>query len=169
MYILITLILVYILVSLFAYLAHKALHQKWTGKYNKSHMAHHIALYPASDYLSEVYRDAGKDDAIWFFAVISIPILTLPIILGILGMPLYLVIISIVEMLFLAYLNNFIHNAYHIKNHFLNKIYFVNRIFLKLQQMHFVHHKYMQKNLGIFDFTWDYVLKTYKKYENNKY
>lgn len=163
MNILLIIIIVYVVISLFAYFAHKSLHQKWSGKYNKSHMAHHIALYPADNYLSEKYRDAGKDDAIWFFAIISVPILLLPIILGIIGMPLHLVIISIIEMLFLGYFNNFIHHAYHVKNHWISKVPVINILYRKLQHLHYIHHKYMQKNLGIFDFTWDVLFKTYKK------
>ena len=163
MKLLLTILITYIIVSFFGYFAHKALHQKWSGKYNKSHMTHHIKLYPANNYTSETYRDSGKDDAIWFFIVISIPVILLPILLGIIGLPIYLVITSILEMLILAFLNNYIHYAYHINNHWLTKIPLLNKIFNKFKHLHFIHHKNMQKNLGIFDFTWDFLLKTLKK------
>ncbi len=79
--ILLTILITYIVVSLFGYFVHKSLHQEWTGLWNTSHMAHHVKLYPPGDFLSDKYRDAGKDDTFWTFALVSIPVILTPIIL----------------------------------------------------------------------------------------
>lgn len=57
-----TILIAFLATTLFGHVVHWALHQKWTGSVNQSHMTHHLKLYPPSDYLSDSYRHAGKDD-----------------------------------------------------------------------------------------------------------
>lgn len=162
--ILLTVVLVYIIVSLFGYFAHKALHQSWTGRFNSSHMAHHVTLYPPEDYLSAKYRDAGKDDTFWIFAVISLPLLATPIILCLFNiLSLLLTLVTLAEMLFIGWLNTYFHNSMHIENHILTRIPVVKNIFAYWNRLHYLHHVDMQKNFGIFSFHWDKLLKTYWK------
>lgn len=156
-----TILITYIVVSLFGYFVHKALHQEWAGRWNTSHMAHHVKLYPPGDFLSDKYRDAGKDDTFWTFALVSIPVILTPIILGLLGLPLLLVAISVTEMLLIGFLNNYIHDCLHIKNHWMTRVPGLRHLFQKWRNLHELHHIDMQKNFGIFAFHWDRVLKTY--------
>src|SRR5271168_1418789 len=108
--------------SLFGYVVHRAIHQKWSGAINKSHMTHHLKLYPPTDYFSDVYRDAGKDDSTKLFAVPAIPVVATPIVLGIIGiLNLPCVISSLVVMGLMGWLHICIHDAFHIRNHFLNE------------------------------------------------
>ena len=145
-------------------MAHKALHQSWAGRFNSSHMTHHVTLYPPEDYLSTKYRNAGKDDTFWIFAVISLPLLLTPIILCVFNiLSLSLTIISLVEMLFIGWLNTYLHNSMHIENHILTRIPIVKDIFAQWNRLHYLHHVDMQKNFGIFSFSWDKLLKTYWK------
>lgn len=160
----VTLLLTYLFVTLFGYLVHRALHQRWMGVFYASHMTHHIKLYPPSDYYSDTYRSAGKDSTSKFFTVISIPIITTLLLLGwyeILSFK--LVIISLVEMLILGWFHDLFHDAFHVKNHWLNKVPLFNITFQKWNQLHFQHHSNMKRNFGIFDFIWDKAFKTFTK------
>jgi sterol desaturase/sphingolipid hydroxylase (fatty acid hydroxylase superfamily) len=162
--ILITAIVAFFVTSLFGYVAHRSLHQPWTGELNKKHMTHHLTLYPPSDYVSEKYRNAGTDNTVITFSVLSIPVVATPIILGVLGiLPLSLVITALVVMGVMAFLHNYIHDAFHIRNHFLSRIPGLRNIFAYWNRLHYLHHVDMQKNFGIFLFHWDHVFKTFWK------
>ncbi len=157
-------LVVFIFVSLFGYLAHKALHKPWTKMLGESHMTHHLKLYPITDYMSDIYRSAGKHNTIFFFAVASVPVLALPILLWFIGLiSLFTMIFIIIEMLAIGWLHNYIHDAFHINNHLLTKIPVVKNWFAKLAKVHFIHHEDMNFNYGIFFMTWDKLFKTYKE------
>ena len=150
--------------SLFGYVVHRALHQRWTGRLNKSHMTHHLTLYPPTDYLSEVYRDAGKDNTVKIFALAAVPLVATPIVLGIMGiLPLSLVITALIVMGIMGFLHSYLHDSFHIKNHFLTRIPVVKVIFGYWNKLHYLHHVDMQKNFGIFLFHWDHVFRTFWK------
>lgn len=160
--VLFVLVLVFIIVSFFGYGVHWALHQPWTKQFNESHMAHHLKLYPPSDYLSEdKYRGAGKDNTFFAFAIASLPMLGIPVLLwyfGMFSLPLALLVIA--EMLFIGFLHDYIHDAFHVKNHWLNRL----KIVQKWNQIHFVHHVDMGKNFGIFTFWVDKLFGTFQKH-----
>lgn len=156
---LLILVLVFLIVTLFGYVSHWSLHQSWTGRFNNAHMTHHLTLYPPSDYISDKYRGAGKDNTFFTFALISLPLLGLPFLLFFLGaFSLPLTIIVLAEMLLIGYLHDYIHTAFHVSNHWLNKFKMVK----ELGQIHFVHHVDMSKNLGIYSFFWDKIFGTYQ-------
>lgn len=162
--ILITAIVCFFFVSLFGYIVHRSLHQPWTGRFNQKHMTHHLILYPASDYTSDAYRNAGKDNTIITFAFLSLPVVGTPIVLGILGiLPLPLVITALIVMGLMGFLHDYIHDAFHVKNHFLGRIPGFRNIFAYWNRLHYLHHVDMQKNFGIFLFHWDHVFKTFWK------
>lgn len=162
--ILITAVLAFFASSLFGYVVHRSLHQTWTGKLNQSHMAHHLKLYPPTDYLSEVYRSAGKDNTVRTFAIAAIPMVLVPIILGILGiLPLSLVITTLIVMGLMGFLHNYLHDAFHIKDHFLTRLPLLKDVFAHWNDLHYLHHIDMQKNFGIFLFHWDHIFKTFWK------
>lgn len=158
-----TLVIVYFITTLFGYIVHWCFHQSWAGKIRQSHLTHHN-LYSGKDYLSESYRDAGKDNTFRLFVIPSILLFALPIVLYFLHiMPLYLVIISVIEMLFIGWLHNYLHDAFHVSNHWLNKINCIKFIFDALSHAHYVHHSDMSKNFGICTFVWDRLFHTYNK------
>ena len=157
------LIIVYIIVSLFGYFIHKILHKKWTGPLYRSHDVHHNTLYPISDFESEKYRDAGKDDSFWPFAVASIPLILFPFILSFIGLISWtMAIIIIIEMLFIGWLNTYMHNVFHIKNHWLSRFFITKYLYNKYKNLHYIHHKYQTINYGIFAFHWDKLFKTFR-------
>jgi sterol desaturase/sphingolipid hydroxylase (fatty acid hydroxylase superfamily) len=158
--VLFTLILVFIIVSLFGYVVHRSLHQSWTGRFNKSHMAHHLVLYPPSDYFSETYRHAGKDNTFITFAFASLPLLAFPWVLyglGAISLPLAILIVA--EMLLIGFLHDYIHMAFHVPSNWLNRFKAVQR----WNKLHFQHHVEMQTNFGIFTFFFDKLFGTYNK------
>lgn len=160
----VTLLVTYLFVTLFGYLTHRALHQRWMGVFYKAHMVHHTKLYPPADYHSDTYRSAGKNSTSKFFVVISIPIILTLILLGWYEiLPFKLVLISLLEMLILGWFHDLFHDAFHVKNHWLNKAPLFNIIFKKWNRLHFQHHSNMKRNFGIFDFIWDKALKTFTK------
>ncbi len=154
----------YILVSLFGYFVHWMLHQSWAGQFNSSHLAHHEKFYPPSDFLSDKYREAGKDDTFWIFALFSLPVLAFPIVLYYFDLVSFLMMLVIIaEMLFIGWLNTYIHYCVHINNHWTFKIPIVRGIFEKWQYLHYAHHIDVNKNFGIFHFYWDRIFGTFWK------
>ena len=161
MAVLLALVLTYLFTTFFGYVVHWSLHQPWMGKLHTSHMAHHVELYPPEDFTSEVYRHPKNDNIVLVFGIASIPFVIIPIIVFILGIFPLSIFISIMSMMILqSFLHYYLHDAYHIKNHWLSKIPFVKDIFAKLYQLHYLHHLRMSKNFGIFVFHWDKVFGT---------
>jgi len=162
--ILLTALVAFFLSSLFGYVVHRSLHQEWTGSLNQKHMTHHLTLYPPTDYLSEVYRDAGKDNTVKIFALAAMPMVAIPIVLGILGIiTIPLVITALVIMGIMGFLHSYLHDSFHIKDHFLTQIPGIKVIFGRWNNLHYLHHVDMNTNYGIFLFHWDHVFRTFWK------
>src|ERR1700722_18648635 len=116
--VLITAFITFFIASLFGYVVHRSLHQSWTGRYHKSHMTHHIILYPPTDYVSDKYRDPGKDNTLWVFGAAALPFFVIPILLGVFHiLPISLVITSEVVMAVMSFLHSYLHDSFHIRNH----------------------------------------------------
>lgn len=156
----------YLMVNLFGYVAHWALHQTWMGRFNNSHMTHHLKLYPVEDFSSDVYRDAGKDNTAKFFAIASLPLIITPIILVIMGiLPLPLMIVILITEGIIGFLHDYVHDAFHINNHLLTRLPGIRVIFGSLLKLHYIHHVNMNKNYGIFVYHWDRIFGTFSKNE----
>ncbi len=159
---LLTILISYIVVSLFGYVVHWALHQSWAGPFNQAHMTHHLKMYPPSDFTSTVYRNAGKDSTPKFFALAALPLILTPIILGILGtLPWALAVTALVIEGLMGLLNDRLHDYFHISNHWLSRLPGFRLIFAKWVDLHYLHHVDMSKNYGIFTFHWDRLFKTF--------
>lgn len=165
MSIILTIIISYFTTTLFGYIIHRSLHQPWTGWINKSHMKHHLELYPSSDYLSDTYRHAGSDSTPKFFIMAAIPILFIPTFLlhFIFNLSWGLTILALVVMILVGLVKNYMHDAFHIRNHILTRIPYIRRWFNQLVRLHYSHHVDMGKNFGITSFFWDRVFKTFDK------
>jgi sterol desaturase/sphingolipid hydroxylase (fatty acid hydroxylase superfamily) len=160
--VLITAFITFFIASLFGYVVHRSLHQSWTGRYHKSHMTHHITLYPPSDYVSDKYRDPGKDNTLWVFGAAALPFFVIPILLGVFHiLPISLVITSEVVMAVMSFLHSYLHDSFHIRNHWLYRVPVVGIWFKRWVYIHWLHHVDMQTNFGIFLFHWDHVFHTY--------
>lgn len=162
--ILVTALIAFLISGLFGYVVHRSLHSSWTGRLNQKHMTHHLTLYPPSDYLSDEYRSPGKDNTTRIFALAAVPLVATPIILVFLGiLPISLAITTIVVMLTMGFLHDYLHDAFHIRNHLLTRIPVIKGIFAHWGELHYLHHVDMQKNFGIFLFHWDYLFGTFWK------
>jgi len=157
--VLLTFLVVFVITTAFGYFVHKALHQSWMRGFNTAHMTHHLKLYPVNDYQSETYRDPWKDNTVRFFAFASIPLVIIPVILLALGIiPLSVFIATAVAMTIVGFANGYLHDVFHIKNHWLSRYSW----FRELTRLHYLHHVDMQRNFGIFMFSWDKLLGSYK-------
>lgn len=164
MVVLFVILLTYLIVNLFGYVAHWSLHQTWMGRFNNAHMTHHLKLYPPEDFTSDTYRHAGKDSTPKFFAIAAIPLIIAPIILGVIGvLPMYLMVIILISELIIGFLHDYIHDAFHINNHWISCIPGVRVIFGRLLKLHYLHHVDMKRNYGIFAYHWDRVFGTFSK------
>lgn len=164
MAVLLAIILTFLVTTLFGHVVHWCLHQPWLGAVNNSHMTHHLRLYPADDFTSEVYRNAGKDSTPKFFAVAAIPLVVTPIILAVLGVftwPITLTVLAVEALM--GFLHNYLHDSFHIKNHWLGRVPVLGGIFHRWIELHYLHHVDMSKNYGIFTFFWDRLFGTYWK------
>jgi len=164
MAILLTILISFIVTTLFGHVVHWSLHQKWSGSVHQSHMTHHLKLYPPTDYTSKVYREAGKDSTPKFFAIAAIPLVLAPIVFWLCGvLPLSLAATVIGVEALMGFLHNYLHDSFHIQNHWLYRVPLLGDIFNRWVDLHYLHHVDMSKNYGIFTFHWDRFFGTFWK------
>ena len=164
----ITIILSFLITSLFGYVVHWSLHQKWAGILYKAHRVHHYKNYPISDFVSDTYRQAGINSTPKFFFIGALPLIITPIVLWYIGvMPLSILISILVVEGIMGFLHNYLHDAFHIRNHWLYKVPVINKWFAKWFKLHFLHHYNISKNFGIFNFFWDRVFGSFWKIDKN--
>jgi sterol desaturase/sphingolipid hydroxylase (fatty acid hydroxylase superfamily) len=160
--ILLTVLITFFISSLFGYCVHISLHQEWSGHLHQMHMKHHNILYPPNDYMSDKYRNPGQDNTVVIFAVSALPVVASPIILGFFHIiPWVLVVASLIVMVMMSFLHNYLHDAFHIRNHWLYGAPILGPWFFRLVQLHWLHHIDQGKNYGIFIFHWDHILGTF--------
>lgn len=158
--ILLTILVVFLIATSFGYWVHRALHQKWMGQFYKSHHTHHLTLYPPEDFDAITYRNSGKDNTTYFFIMASLPVIAIPFLLlafNIINLPVFTA--AFISMAVFGIPNNYLHDSFHIKNHWLCKY----KWYIKLVKLHYEHHINMQKNFGIYSFIWDKTFGTFVK------
>jgi hypothetical protein len=157
---LITILVTFVVGTLIGHVVHWFLHQRWSGPFYKSHMSHHVTMYPKTDLLSETYRGAGAESG-WVWFTIPIAGIVLPVLFGLwcLGVPIHCIGVAILESILIGYLHGYIHDSFHLIGHWMERLPGYSR----LRVLHFVHHFHMQRNFGIFTFHWDRVFGTLKE------
>lgn len=159
MSLLLLMVLVVALGDLVGYAAHWVLHRKWSGRLYRSHMAHHISLYPPWDLTSGEYRQAGRDSgALFFVPVVSAVMLSLFAAVAAAGVPWWQVALLIVEAAAIGWAHDYVHEAMHVEGHRLER----HAWFAEARRLHFIHHRSMRRNLGILMFLWDRVFRTFR-------
>lgn len=148
------LLLGFVCFEAFGWGLHKFLHWNGAGGLYKAHLTHH-RLYPPSNFLSREYRSAGVDSTLWRF-VVGIAVL---IVLMLVVFPLWMALMLSAELVVLGLVNNYVHDAIHIRGHWLERF----AIYRRWREMHLVHHVDTRKNLGILTFLADRVAGTFKK------
>jgi sterol desaturase/sphingolipid hydroxylase (fatty acid hydroxylase superfamily) len=157
---LLILVIGFLTLTCLGYWAHYCFHKRWSGRLYNAHMSHHTRLYPKTDLVSENYRHAGKDNTVWLFAIVFSPFILGALLLTIFGiLPLGIGVEILGLMVVVSYLNNALHDAYHLRNSFWHRLPFFER----LRKLHFLHHNRMNSNFGIINFFWDRVFGTYRE------
>ena len=160
-------IFTFLLTCFFGYAFHRFLHTPRAGRWHRSHLAHHQTYYPADDFSSDKYRDAGKDSSTTIFVLAGAPLLLLPIVFWLCGVcGIWLALALIVETLLIGGLNGFLHDSFHITNHWIGR--FGGMGYRKLVALHMDHHINMQTNFGIFWFAFDHLFGTYWNYTHTE-
>lgn len=142
--------------TLAGWAGHWALHRAWSGPLFRAHLRHHM-LYPPSDFESVRYRDAG-----WRSSVFSLGTVVGVVVLATLAAARHLgfgwgeVAASAVFAIVLGWANNYVHDAFHLKQHWLRRF----EAFRRLQALHRIHHRHVRKNLGIIWMDWDRAFGT---------
>lgn len=142
--------------ELIGYLYHRLAHEPGTALYH-AHMRHHLEAYPHTDFMSvERYRDTGTSSfTIWFIPVfllfVSVQFLLLP-------MPLFW--FALATTCFSAAMNIYVHDAVHVSSMSMDSGWFK---WARLR--HFVHHRNMKRNFGIWMFLFDRLFRTLKEPE----
>jgi hypothetical protein len=144
----------------FGHVLHWAIHQRWSGRLYRGHMTHHVKLYPPEDYMSDVYRDPGKDSTVFPFLVLGSPLVLAPLALTFLSLVAWPTALAMVgASLLIGFLNDYIHDSFHVRNHWLARVL---PGYKRMNELHYVHHCYMQTNFGIFTFVCDRAFRTFR-------
>lgn len=155
---LVVVVLTFLIGSTAGWVVHWLLHTELFKNLAKGHKVHH-ELYTPADFESEEYRSAGKDNSSFVF----IPILTITILLfffpiAYLTNSWWIYLFVVAEGALVGYLNDKIHDAFHLTNHWLNQYLW----FRKLKKLHLIHHVDPKFNHGIIWFGADKIFGTYK-------
>jgi len=154
----IAIVFTFVVLTFLGYVFHAMFHKPWSGRFYKAHMNHHTIQYPPSDFYSDKYRDPGKDNTVLLFAIAFSPIVLTMVILTVTGAVSLLMGLSVLaEMGIIGWLNNSLHDSFHLRNTFWERFAFFDR----LKKLHFQHHVDMSTNFGIFSFIWDQIFETY--------
>jgi sterol desaturase/sphingolipid hydroxylase (fatty acid hydroxylase superfamily) len=153
-------IFTFMFLTFLGYIIHRAFHQEWSGTFYRRHYDHHFLQYPKTDLLSDTYRYPNKgNSSVWLFAICFAPLVLTALFLTIFGViPLGIGIMIFIEMAIIGVANDHLHDSFHIRKTFWARF----KYFKELRRLHFLHHMDTQSNFGIFSFTWDRLLGTYK-------
>ncbi len=143
------------------HVVHWSLHQRWMGPFKKGHMQHHIELYPPGDLVSEKYRTAKwyNSGPLLFAPAFVVIMFVAGLVTWSLGWPAWVTITLCANLLGFGFFNDFIHDSFHIQNHWMSRFGWWRRS----KDSHFLHHVNMKKNYGIFLFVWDQAFRTFKR------
>jgi sterol desaturase/sphingolipid hydroxylase (fatty acid hydroxylase superfamily) len=147
-----------VVASFVGYWMHRLLHESWVKPFNKAHMQHHLELYPPNDLTSEDYRKASwyNRGTLLFTPLFLLMLIVTCLVTWFLGMSVWNVVAASVGFLAYGLLNDWLHDCFHLRDHFVNRLPWLSYA----RRMHFAHHVDMDKNYGIVSFEWDRIFKT---------
>ena len=140
------------------YLLHSLGHSYKYGSYiYKIHKNHHTIHYPTTKLLSNEYRTTSVYGLPEGVIAYGPPILLFfSFLYFTVKFDTFLIITP--ELLFISYLSDYLHSQIHLSGSWLEEY----KWFQKKRKEHFIHHRNMNKNMNIIDFTIDKLSKTYK-------
>jgi sterol desaturase/sphingolipid hydroxylase (fatty acid hydroxylase superfamily) len=137
------------------YLVHWLAHRAGSGALYRAHMAHHERLYRPEDFLSDTYREPpASESSVLGFA----PYLLGLIVLGAAVLRPAQALLFAAVAVTVGWLNSALHDALHVRGHWLEPRLW----FLRLRALHYQHHLDMATIRGVFSWTWDKLLGTYR-------
>jgi hypothetical protein len=138
--------------DILGYLFHRILHALESFRRGTSaHAKHHFDLYPPDDFLSDHYRSVG--DVLTFALAGILPTSLLFAVLS----PRYAACAT-ASGIAVGLLNAYVHDALHIRAHWLERL----PLFQRWRQLHLQHHRDPKTNFGIFTFACDRLARTYR-------
>lgn len=143
----------FLMTELMGYAIHRAAHSRWSGPLYRAHLQHHL-VYPAKDFLSDEYRKGESSFIRWFIPVIIVFCVTHWALL-----PWFDALTCNVTVLAVALWNSYIHDAFHIRGHWLERF----RFFRKQRIMHRIHHANVHRNISMYLYVFDKVFGTLKR------
>lgn len=146
-----TALVTFLFAELIGYLVHRLAHSRKGGKLYESHMVHHSKIYPPSSFQSDKYIHEGITLVSWFA-----PVFALIILLQLVVLPWTLFITSAVVTVSVSIANWLLHDMFHLNRCWLDRFGWFSRT----RRMHYLHHKNMKKNFGIYWFGWDRFFRT---------
>lgn len=143
--------LTFILSEAIGYGIHWAAHKSWSGPLFRAHLVHHT-MYAPRVFEHDVYESRFRSS----FAIWLAPVFVVLLCLGFAVLPWHLAVVSFLTLACNAVVTDIIHQAFHVKNHWLRGVPVVRRSLL----LHMLHHRHTQNNLGITFYLWDRVFGT---------
>ena len=160
------------------YWLHVLLHSNKIVFLSKNHMIHHLVIYgPKKPFLTDTYQTAlieGRPGIAgigleWLMPAVLI-IGSIWIIMWLLNIPLHLILIFLgVAIVWELVIFNYMHDALHIRNFWMEHNKYFSKWFLKIRENHEIHHMEidnkgrMNKNYGICFFFFDHLFGTFEK------
>jgi len=153
-----TAICTFLFVEVVGFSVHRFAHSPKSGKLFRDHLHHHAHAYPPSRYQTEKYLGDLKTS----FLPVFVPVFVLFNLAAaaMLPWPCYLAFFVVSSVFSLA--NNYLHDSFHISNHWLRRFGWYGR----MASIHRVHHENVKKNLGIYWYGLDRLFGSYRPSSN---
>jgi sterol desaturase/sphingolipid hydroxylase (fatty acid hydroxylase superfamily) len=155
--IVISIVFLFLFLEFIAYMWHRFInHLGFLGdKIRVTHYCHHEEMYPHDNMISDKYK-TSHDTWPWFIPLFIFGYLPLYLIYKKYNINKYLISMFILQLTLHVYIISYIHDSYHIKNHWLNKY----KWYRTNKKYHYIHHL-DNKNYGITTYIFDYLFGTF--------
>lgn len=137
-----TVVIAFFLSEWVGFSVHRLAHWPGSGWLFRNHLRHHAEAYPPSRYQTERYLGDLKTS----FLRIFVPLFVGLNVLAWIVLPWHLATIFFVTSSATALANSYLHDSYHMNDHWLRRFGWHRR----LVDTHYVHHLNVKKNLGIY-------------------
>lgn len=141
------------LIDVAGYLLHRSLHVMPWLWFRRAHSDHHDVLYSWREFVKpSPYVSVGD---FWRFLLAG----SIAAAVGLAALPLRQAVPLIVELAAYGFVNQRLHDAFHVAGHPLRRYAW----FRSMQRLHFLHHINPARNFGIFWFFADRLFKTHEE------
>lgn len=143
----ITIVMTYLLTEILGYIVHAIAHWHHAGILYRAHLRHHVR-YTTKHFADETYVAGPFLESFipWFIPVYIVLLISMWY-----ALPIYLFITGAVTSVMTGLVNSYIHDSFHTNEHWLNRF----KTYRRMRALHYVHHKHVTKNIGIYMFWLD--------------